>query len=54
MFEKLCDYISLIEKEYFGLRYIDEKDGQVTMETVMQCLNIHCGVAYSYMVNIKA
>ncbi|KXJ13729.1 Band 4.1-like protein 1 [Exaiptasia diaphana] len=28
MFDELCKHISLVEKEYFSLRYIDEKDGQ--------------------------
>ncbi|XP_048590300.1 band 4.1-like protein 1 isoform X2 [Nematostella vectensis] len=28
LFDQVCDHIGLAEKEYFGLRYIDEKDGQ--------------------------
>lgn len=29
MFDKICEKIEVAEKDYFGLRYIDEKDGQV-------------------------
>ena len=29
LFNKVCEHLSIEEKEYFGLRYIDEKDGQV-------------------------
>ena len=29
LFDKICEKIELAEKDYFGLRYIDEKDGQV-------------------------
>ena len=30
LFNKVCDHLSIEEKEFFGLRYIDEKDGQVS------------------------
>ena len=29
LFDKICEKIEVAEKDYFGLRYIDEKDGQV-------------------------
>ena len=29
LFDKICEKIELAERDYFGLRYIDEKDGQV-------------------------
>lgn len=29
LFDKICEKIEVVEKDYFGLRYIDEKDGQV-------------------------
>lgn len=29
LFDKICEKIELAEKDYFGLRYIDEKDGLV-------------------------
>ncbi|XP_027052365.1 band 4.1-like protein 3 [Pocillopora verrucosa] len=28
LFDKICEKIEVAEKDYFGLRYIDEKDGQ--------------------------
>lgn len=28
LFDKICEKIELAERDYFGLRYIDEKDGQ--------------------------
>lgn len=28
LFDKICEKIEVVEKDYFGLRYIDEKDGQ--------------------------
>lgn len=28
LFNKVCEHLSIEEKEFFGLRYIDEKDGQ--------------------------
>ena len=29
LFDKICEKIAVAEKDYFGVRYIDEKDGQV-------------------------
>lgn len=37
MFDKICEKIEVAEKDYFGLRYIDEKDGQV-LYIVFFCL----------------
>ena len=36
LFDKICEKIEVAEKDYFGLRYIDEKDGQVTEEFSMK------------------
>ena len=34
LFDKICEKIEVVEKDYFGLRYIDEKDGQVQHVTI--------------------
>ena len=28
LFERVCDYVDLLERDYFGLTYRDEKDTQ--------------------------
>ena len=42
LFDKICDKIELAEKDYFGLRYIDEKDGQVNGNISQNTLTLTC------------